>query len=243
MNERMNAYDAGPAPDLAAEPQEGHAAGPSEDSLANAVIDVFVAHRSRLLADGIAAIVAQQAGFRLVGTATEEATILAEAARLASCVVVLDCLLVGEQPALLRTLVADESRRVVLITARPDDRRILEAVRLGVRGVLLESMGARLLTTCIRKVAAGEEWIEQGSAGRLLRQYARQTSSSETLPLSRREIEIVRRFARDLSNREIAGELCISTATVKSHVHSIFRKLGVATRAEVVARVRSLGVA
>jgi len=237
----MNAFDAHLVP--TAEPVNGRAEAPPDVTASKAAIDVFVAHRSRLMAEGIAAILGQQPGFRLIGTASDDAAILAESSRLADCVVLLDCLLVGDHPALLRTIVADERRRVVLITVRPDDKRILEAVRLGVRGVLLESMGARLLVTCIRKVAAGEEWIEQGSAGRLLRQYAQQTTSLDPLPLSRREIEIVARFARDLSNREIAGELCISTATVKSHVHSIFRKLGVTTRAEVIARARSLGFA
>lgn len=202
-------------------------------------IAVFVAHRSRLFTEGIAAILGQSSDFRLIGMAHDPPAILDSSAKLEPCIVLLDCVLVGEDPTLLRTLAADANRRVILITARPDDRRILEAVRLGIRGVLLESMGARLLTTCIRKVAAGEEWIEQGSAGRLLHQFAHQGTGTDTFSLSRREIQIVQGIARHLSNREIAGELFISTATVKSHVHSIFRKLGATTRDEVVSIARS----
>lgn len=127
---------------------------------------------------------------------------------------------------------AAPATRVVLLTGDIDEDQLLEAAALGVRGVLLKEMAAELLMECVRKVHAGERWLENRSAGRALDKAARRQALDREVAalLTPREVEIVRLVGRGLRNAEIAERLCISEGTVKSHLHKIFPKTGVATR-------------
>ncbi len=126
--------------------------------------------------------------------------------------------------------------RVVLLTAAIDDEEVLEAVRLGVQGVVLKEMAPPLLVQCIRKVHAGEQWLERGilqrAMGKMMRHEAAVKEMSQAL--SPREIEIVRLICKGLRNREIAKKLFISEGTVKIHLHSIYKKLEVDGRMDLI---------
>ncbi len=124
------------------------------------------------------------------------------------------------------------STHLVLLTADIQEEEVLEALRLGVRGVLLKEMAARLLIECVRKVHGGERWIELGSFGQALDKLARRDSAAAEVAklLTPRELEIVRLVGHGLRNREIAEKLHISEGTAKVHLHRIFGKLGVETR-------------
>lgn len=122
--------------------------------------------------------------------------------------------------------------RLVLLTASIAEEEAIEAVRLGVRGVLLKEMAPRLLIECIRKVHAGERWIEKGSFGQVVEKLARREAAAAEIAraLTPRELEIVRLVGRGLRNREIAENLYVSEGTIKAHLHKIFKKLKVRTR-------------
>lgn len=118
---------------------------------------------------------------------------------------------------------------VVLLTAVIDDDATLEAVRLGVAGIVLKEMAPQLLVQCIRKVHAGEQWLERQSVGRALDTLLRREAGVRDLGrvLTRRELEIVRLVARGFRNTRIAEELGVSEATIKTQLHHIYEKLGV----------------
>lgn len=122
--------------------------------------------------------------------------------------------------------------RAVLLTAALDKSEALDAIRLGVRGIVLKEMAPELLIQCLRKVHAGEEWLEKRSVGlvmdKLLRDEARKQEAAGLL--TPREMELVRQVACGFSNREIAGRLHISEGTVKVHLHRIYEKLAVKSR-------------
>ena len=124
------------------------------------------------------------------------------------------------------------STRVVLLTVDLAENDVLEAIRLGVRGVVLKEMAPRLLIECVRKVHAGERWLERRSTAlaldKLLEKDALAREVSEAL--TQRETEIVRMASRGLSNKEIASRLGITEGTVKVHVHSVYVKLKVSNR-------------
>ncbi len=126
--------------------------------------------------------------------------------------------------------------RVVLLTAAIEDDEVLEAVSLGVRGVVLKEMAPQLLLRCLRKVHAGGEWLERESFGRALEAAAARAApgGEGRQALTRRELEIVRLVGEGLRNREIAERLFISGGTVKVHLHNIFDKLGIDRRAALV---------
>lgn len=121
---------------------------------------------------------------------------------------------------------------VVLLTGALDGEESLEAVRLGVQGIVLKEMAPKLLVQCIRKVNAGEQWIERRSTQQALEKMLRREAGAREIAtlLTPREIDIVRMVARGLRNKEIADKLFISEGTVKVHLHNIYEKLKVDNR-------------
>ncbi len=147
--------------------------------------------------------------------------------------------------AILRELQRDGlPTRVVLLSAELDEDQVLEAVRLGVRGVVLKEMAPRMLVECVRKVVAGEQWIERRSLGRALDRMLRREAGLREVAalLTAREIEIVRLVAEGLRNQAIAERLHISEGTVKVHLHNIYEKLGVESRVALTVYAREKGL-
>ncbi len=130
--------------------------------------------------------------------------------------------------------------RVVLLTADLREDDLLEAVRLGVRGVILKDMAPEMLVRCIRTVHAGGQWLEQHLAGWTLdRLLAREAARQQvTRTLTQREIELVRLVADGLRNKEVAHRLGITEGTVKIHLHRIYDKLQVSSRIELANYAR-----
>jgi DNA-binding NarL/FixJ family response regulator len=134
--------------------------------------------------------------------------------------------------------------RVILNAERFSENDMLEATRLGVRGLILKSMPAHLLVQCARKVHRGEVWIEKASMGRVMEQLVfRCKSQSEVAErLTPREFEILRMVARGESNKGIANTLRVGESTVKAHIHHVYEKLGVRGRLELVLAARDKGL-
>jgi hypothetical protein len=108
-----------------------------------------------------------------------------------------------------------DAPRVVLLTAALDEDELIEAVRLGARGVVLKEMAPQLLLEAVRRVATGGEWLEEGLGGRAIKRLlARHLAAAAGLTV--REEEIVRLAARGLRNREIGDELHISRGRSRS---------------------------
>jgi DNA-binding NarL/FixJ family response regulator len=131
----------------------------------------------------------------------------------------------------------------VLLTADLGEDELLEAVRLGVRGVVLKEMAPDLLVRCVRTVHAGGQWLEQPVTGRALeRLVARETARPKLQTLTPREVELVRLANNGLRNKEIAARLGLTEGTVKVHLHRVYEKLGVASRVELLNHVREQGI-
>ena len=122
--------------------------------------------------------------------------------------------------------------RVVLLMATLDEDMLLEAIRLGISGVVLKEMAPGLIVRCVRKVHAGEQWLEMRSYMRALETLLQREAGSREVAgiLTPREIEIARKVASGMRNRDIAEKLFISEGTVKTHLHHIFEKLQVDSR-------------
>jgi len=125
--------------------------------------------------------------------------------------------------------------RVVFLAARIDQGEVLEAVRNGVDGIVLKEETPRQIIRCVRKVAAGERWLDESVSHRALDAMLRREAGAARAAkvLTHREIDIARMVARGLRNREIAEALFITEGTVKVHLHTIFEKLGITRRMEL----------
>jgi DNA-binding NarL/FixJ family response regulator len=134
--------------------------------------------------------------------------------------------------------------RVVLLTTALSDSEVMMAIRVGVKGVILKDMPSQMLIQCVRKVAAGGQWLERGSMGRVLNKLVHRENATRTLldVLSAREVEIVRLIMTGLRNREIAKKLFLSEGTVKVHLHHIYTKLGVDSRLALLRYVQKSGL-
>ena len=162
-------------------------------------------------------------------------------------VLVLDLQMPGKNGlAVLRELQAEArlATRVVVLTASLGDNDVLEAVRLGARGIVLKEMAPDLLVQCIRTVHAGGRWLERGAVTQALdRLMARENAAREAAKLlTARELEIVRLVARGGRNKAIGRELGITEGTVKIHLHNIYEKLGVESRMELALCARDKGL-
>jgi DNA-binding NarL/FixJ family response regulator len=147
--------------------------------------------------------------------------------------------------AILRALREERiPTRVVLLTAALNDDQLVEAVNLGVQGVVLKETAPRLLATALREVQAGRQWLESGPVSRALRKLVQReegTREAEKV-LTPRELEIVRMAGKGLRNRDIAGRLFISEGTVKIHFHNIYQKLKINGRLELALYARDKGL-
>lgn len=134
--------------------------------------------------------------------------------------------------------------RVVLLTAALEEDQLVEALRLGVGGVVLKEMAPQLLVEAVREVHAGRRWLDKGSMdralGRLLqKEESRREAAGDLTP---RELEIVCMVARGLRNRAIAEKLFISEGTVKIHLHNIYQKIEVDGRLELAVYAQRKGL-
>jgi len=134
---------------------------------------------------------------------------------------------------------ANNSVRVILLTAAAEKKQIVEALQLGARGVVLKDSATQLLLKSIHTVMSGEYWVGRESVSNLV-QYLRnlvqsfgEESKQKKFGLTPRELEIVSAVVAGYANKEIAEYFKISEDTVKHHLSNIFDKLGVSTRLEL----------
>jgi two-component system, NarL family, nitrate/nitrite response regulator NarL len=149
---------------------------------------------------------------------------------------------VSGMEVLRRLRTESNSPAVILLAGNISDDEVVDAMRLGAKGVVLKEMAPTLLVQCIRKVAAGSIWLEKEAIGRALGKLFQGGDLRERPALTPREIEIVRMVAQGIGNREVGEKLFISEGTVKTHLHTIYEKLGVKGRVQLATYARENGL-
>lgn len=145
----------------------------------------------------------------------------------------------------LREILAEHlPTRTVLLTATIEDAEMLQALRLGVGGVVLKDMPSSSVVQCVKKVHAGDPWLENRSASRVIEKLMRSESGSREAAalLTDRELEIVRLLGQGLRNKEIGSRLSISSNTVKVHLSHIYAKLDLDGRVAVMRYAEDKGL-
>jgi DNA-binding NarL/FixJ family response regulator len=204
-------------------------------------IRILLADDHPVVRDGLAAMLATQPDFEVVGEAGTGAEAVTEAARLRPDVVLMDL----EMPeldgieAIRRLRAADPSVQVVVLTAFDTDERIVGSLQAGAQGYLLKGVPRAEIFAAIRTVSAGGALIPPVVASKLLRQV-RAAESPDAL--TAREIEVLALVAAGLANKEIAERLSITERTVKFHVSAVLSKLGVKNRTQAARMAREQGL-
>jgi DNA-binding NarL/FixJ family response regulator len=124
--------------------------------------------------------------------------------------------------------------RFLILTAGMSDAASVQAVGLGVGGIFLKHSSPALLAQAIRKVMAGETWLDQSSVQALVEATKRPGKPGPTRPFTERENQVLQGVFEGLSNKEIAARLNISESSVKAGLQQLFQKTGVRTRSQLV---------
>ena len=141
----------------------------------------------------------------------------------------------------LRTLRSrGDTTPIVLLTASLNDRLLLEALQLGVNGIVLKESAQGQLLECLTAVQAGRRWVEQDLMHKALQLTTDGAATDDPLAaVTPRERAVVELVAQGLRNREIASELGMTEGTIKVYLHRIYEKLQVTNRTELALLVRS----
>ena len=205
-------------------------------------IRVLLADDHPIVLGGLEQLLALEPQLTVVARCTNGNEALAAIAREHPDVVVADLTMPGRSGMdLLRELRAQQSPvRVILLTARIEHDQVLEALKLGVGGIVLKESAPLQILDSIRRVAAGGEWLDPALSSRTLDSVLRRQSGARKVAavLTAREIEVVRMVAGGLRNKEIAGQLSITEGTVKAHLRTIFEKLGIDSRMKLIVYAR-----
>ncbi|MBI4200097.1 MAG: response regulator transcription factor [Chloroflexi bacterium] len=210
-------------------------------------ISLVVADDHPLISEGVESLLRQEPDFTVLRRCRDGEETLEALRELRPDVLILDL----RMPRMKGLAVLREMRkerlptRVVLLAAVVEEDEVMEALHLGVSGVVLKDTPPQLLLQAVRKVHAGEQWLEKQSFGRALQKMLRREAGARQVAgiLTRREIEIVRLVTRGLRNKEIAEKLFIDEGTVKVHLHNIYEKLGVCGRPALVRYAEDKGLA
>jgi DNA-binding NarL/FixJ family response regulator len=206
-----------------------------------------------LLRTGFRMILAGEPDFDVVGEAADGAAAVEVARRERADVVLMDIRMPGmdgiEATRLLAGPGVDDPVKVLILTTFDLDEYIVEALRAGASGFLLKDVPPEELVAAIRIIARGDALLAPSVTRRVLDRFAqRLPPADDTRPaalaeLTDRELEVLNLVARGLSNAEIADELDVSEATVKTHVSRVLSKLELRDRVQAVILAYQTGLA
>lgn len=199
-----------------------------------------------IVLDGLEQLFRLEADFAVVARCRDGEETLRAVREHRPDLLILDIRMPGRDGLEVLRAIRDEQlpTRVVVLTAALEDDQLLEAVRLGVCGLVLKETAPRLLVNAAREVHAGGQWLESGVVSRALRKLVHRDAGAREAEklLTGRELEIVRMAGRGLRNREIAERLFITEGTVKIHCHNIYQKLKITGRVELALYARDKGL-
>ncbi|WP_163543995.1 response regulator [Occultella kanbiaonis] len=222
---------------------------PSEGPGATAPLRVLVVDDQELVRAGFRLIL-ERAGFDVVGEAGDGLQAIELADALQPDVVLMDV----RMPRLdgieaTRTILAGPgaAARVIVLTTFDLDEYVYGAIRAGASGYLLKDVSPSGLVSAVRAVAEGEAMLAPTVLARMLDAYASRPPRGIPLPpavarLTDREREVARLVARGLPNPEIAGQLYLSEATVKTYVSRLLTKLGLRDRVQIAVLAYETGL-
>lgn len=204
------------------------------------MIRILLVDDQAMVRSGLRMILEAERDFEVVGEADDGSSAIEEVRRRRPDVVVMDVQMPGTDgiAATRRIVELPEHPRVLILTTFDIDEYVFEGLRAGASGFLLKNAPSTELVSAVRVVAAGDALLAPAVTRRVIAAFGRRRDVSEDRRalerMSERELEVLRLVARGLSNAEIAAALFLGEATVKTHLSSVFAKLGLRDRVAAV---------
>jgi DNA-binding NarL/FixJ family response regulator len=206
------------------------------------LIRIVIADDHPIFRDGLRKLLTLEDDFRVVAEARDGKEVLEILEEVQPDILLLDLKMPGLDglTALQKLQNSRTKTKVIVLTASEDKNQFVQAMKFGTCGIVLKQTATELLIKSIRKVHAGEIWLDSHTTAAVMRQFSSPMDSAplgsrdrDRSPLSQREREIVVLVAQGFKNKEMAEKMFISEQTVKNHLHNIFDKLGVSDRLEL----------
>ena len=205
-------------------------------------IRVIIVDDQLVVREGLRMLLDNQPEIEVVAMASTRSEALETIARQLCDLIILDLELGGHSSLLFipQLREAAPNARVLVLSGLRDPEAHEKAAQLGAMGVVLKDDAAELLLKAIDKVYKGEAWFDRLTLGNILWRLSNQDKDSldpqkrKIASLTQRERQVVALIAQGLKNKQIAGQLFISPTTVTHHLRSIYSKLGVSDRLELV---------
>jgi len=212
------------------------------------MIGVLLADDQALVREGFRLIIEVESDIEVVGEAGDGVETVEQAKRLQPDVILMDIRMPGLDgiAATRRLAQAGVAARVLMLTTFDRDDYLYDAMKAGASGFLLKDARRDQLVHAIRTVATGDALLAPALVRRLVEDFCRRPPPGGPPPavaeLTQRELEVLRLVARGLSNREIAKELFLSEATVKTHLAHVMQKLDLRDRVQAVVLAYEAGL-
>src|SRR5271156_7005053 len=201
-------------------------------------IRIILADSQAIYRVGMRKVFALEDDIRVVAQAETLANLYAALVRFPTDVVFIEgALISGTVDAIPELVRRAPDAKIIVQVSESDESNTVELYRRGVRGVVPRSISPDLLIKCVRKIAAGETWIDNQSVSWVIDAYRAQAqalTNPKTQPrLSEKELAIIACITRGMRNKEIAYQIGTTEQVVKNYLRKIYDKLGVADRLEL----------
>jgi DNA-binding NarL/FixJ family response regulator len=212
-------------------------------------IRVVLADDQGMIRSGLRSLLEAEPDIEVVGEARDGEETVEAVSRLRPDVAIVDIRMpnIDGLTATRRLVTEGTTARILILTTYDLDEYVFEALRAGASGFMLKDAPAEQLTNAIRVVSSGHALLAPAVTRRVVEAFARaaptHAADKRTLDtLTGRELDVLRLLARGLSNAEIASELFVTPATVKSHVSRLLMKLGLRDRIQAVIHAYETGI-
>jgi DNA-binding NarL/FixJ family response regulator len=213
------------------------------------LIEILIADDQPLVRAGLRAILETQEDMHVVGEAADGSEAIELSQRFSPDVVLMDIRMPGQDgiEASRRLSTEPNAPRILILTTFDLDDYVYEAMKAGASGFLLKDAPREQLIGAVRMIHAGDALLAPTITRRFIEEFVRRphpgaAGQTEISNLSSRESEVLKLVARGLSNSEIASQLFLSDATVKSHLAHILTKLGLHSRVQAVVAAYESGL-
>lgn len=209
--------------------------------MANTSINIFLICDLSIFRTALCMLIESDSRFKVVGEASDANTAVEQIAKSRPSIILVDVSDVDER-ALLPLSVPEIAKIPVLILTRKDQVEFYQqCLKLGIKGLVSKQNGAEVLYKAIEKVCEGEFWFDRSIMGATIRHMLNEKQSFMDNPavqkangMTEREREVVELICRGMKNKGIAEKLFIAETTVRHHLTSVFNKLEVESRLELV---------